>query len=234
MPHFVFYPTMGTGEFLSLSKMSFDEVLNSTKSWDKEKPLIESCELSRRTDLTDNDILIRQINCSQILSRLLEKRIKEVSQSNKYVPCRQEFDFEVDFYGYSAFWVTKNTLVMRLITLTFALIYYPYLFTIKMFLFLERFDMLNCIVMIKRKEHQLLSCERYLKNLMRENPNNNQNLFDYHFYKMAMYSKFAAIMTQIILDIIMGLISMYILQAETHKALTLFHWILQGLELDVL
>jgi hypothetical protein len=77
MPHFILYPTLGPGEFLSLTGISFDEVLDKSKSWDKDKPLIESSELSRLNDLTDNDIIIRQINCSQILERLLNKRIRD-------------------------------------------------------------------------------------------------------------------------------------------------------------
>jgi hypothetical protein len=44
---------------LSLTGISFDEVLVKSKHWDKEKPLIESSELSRLYDLTDNDIIIR-------------------------------------------------------------------------------------------------------------------------------------------------------------------------------
>lgn len=64
MPHFILYPTMKPGDFLSLRGISFDEVLNNSYNWDKKKPLIESSELSRLHDLTDNDIIIRQINCS--------------------------------------------------------------------------------------------------------------------------------------------------------------------------
>ena len=59
MPHFIFYPALGPGEFLSLSGISFDEVLDKSKYWDKEKPLLESSELSCLHDLTDNDIIIR-------------------------------------------------------------------------------------------------------------------------------------------------------------------------------
>ena len=59
MPHFILYPTLKPGEFLSLSGISFDDVLNKSKSWDKEKPLLEFNELSRLYDLTDNDIIIR-------------------------------------------------------------------------------------------------------------------------------------------------------------------------------
>jgi hypothetical protein len=71
MPHFILYPTLGPGEFLSLSGISFEEVLDKSKAWDREKPLIESSELSRLYDLTDNDIIIRQINCSSIFERIL-------------------------------------------------------------------------------------------------------------------------------------------------------------------
>ena len=59
MPHFILYPTLKPGEFLSLSGICFNEVLNKSKDWDKEKPLVESSELSRLFDLTDNDITIR-------------------------------------------------------------------------------------------------------------------------------------------------------------------------------
>ena len=76
MPHFILYPSLKPGEFLSLSGISFDDVLNNSKHWDKEKPLIETNELSRLYDLTDNDIIIRQINCSSILGRLLHDRVK--------------------------------------------------------------------------------------------------------------------------------------------------------------
>lgn len=75
MPHFILYPTLGPGEFLSLSGISFDEILEQSKDWDREKPLLESSELSRLYDLTDNDIIVRQINCSLILQRLLSDRL---------------------------------------------------------------------------------------------------------------------------------------------------------------
>ena len=58
------YPSLGPGEFLSLTSISFDEILQKVKTWDKDKALIQSSELSRLYDLTDNDIIIRQINCS--------------------------------------------------------------------------------------------------------------------------------------------------------------------------
>mmetsp|Transcript_11068 Transcript_11068/g.16828 ORF Transcript_11068/g.16828 Transcript_11068/m.16828 type:complete len:82 (-) Transcript_11068:1485-1730(-) len=66
MPHFILYPKLRPGQFLSLTGISFEELLDQSRTWDKTKdrPLIESSELSRLFDLTDNDIIIRQINCS--------------------------------------------------------------------------------------------------------------------------------------------------------------------------
>lgn len=147
MPHFILYPTLRPGEFLSLSGISFDDVLNKSKNWDKDKPLIESSELSRLYDLTDNDIIIRQINCSQILERLLSNRIKSGPSA------RVKFDFDRDFYGEEPYWTRQYSLTMRLMALVFAIIYTPYNFIIEVFLFLTRFEWLNCSVMIKRKKH---------------------------------------------------------------------------------
>lgn len=66
--------------------------------------------------------------------------------------------------------------------------------------------MLNCIVMIKRKKHQMNQCVKYLKILKFEKPTKNQNLFDFHLYKLAIYSKFASLLTQMVLDIIFGIL----------------------------
>ena len=57
--------------------------------------------------------------------------------------------------------------------LIFAIIYIPYNIIIEVFLFLQRFDWLNCSVMIKRKQHQMQSCANYLKILKFEHPTKN-------------------------------------------------------------
>ena len=121
MPHFILYPTLETGCFLSLTGISFDEILEKSKSWDKQKPLIETSELSRLYDLTDNDIIIRQINCSQILERLLAERVQSKDQD-----IDKKFDFERDFYGRKGFWTYKDHFTLRLMALIFAIIYRPY------------------------------------------------------------------------------------------------------------
>ena len=59
MPHFIMYPSLGPGIFLSSTSISYDEILQNVKTWEKDKALIPSSELSRLNDLTDNDIIIR-------------------------------------------------------------------------------------------------------------------------------------------------------------------------------
>jgi hypothetical protein len=45
--HYVIYPKMSQGEFLSLSKLTYADVLNGSKSWDRQSPLLATSELSR-------------------------------------------------------------------------------------------------------------------------------------------------------------------------------------------
>ena len=88
--------------------------------------------------------------------------------------------------------------------------------------------------MIKRKKHQMNQCAIYLKILKFERPNRNQNMFDFHFYKLAIYSKFASLLTQMVLDIIFGILFLIYLHYQTTSALIVLHWIGQGLQLEVL
>lgn len=234
MPHFIFYPTLPPGEFLSLRGICFDEVLNNSKTWEKDKPLIESSELSRLHDLTDNDIITRQINCSQILERLLSKRVSQLDSSTRagVELADAKFDFDRDFYGHEAFWTSGNSLAMRFMALIFAFLYYPYSLLIRLFACLERFNCLNCIVMCQRKKHQIIQCQNYLRILKREKPQPNQNMFDFHFYKLAIYTRFASLLTQIVLDILSGIFLLIVLHTQTTSVLRVLHWSGQGLQLE--
>jgi hypothetical protein len=74
-PHFILYPKLNDGQFISLSLMSYGEVINRSRDWDQASPYIQTNELFMNEDLTENDIIVRQINCSQILDRMLEAMI---------------------------------------------------------------------------------------------------------------------------------------------------------------
>ena len=77
-------------------------------------------------------------------------------------------------------------------------------------------------------------CENYLRILIQEKPARNQNMFDFHFYKMAIYTKFASLLTQLVLDIVLGFLFMIYLQAQTENVLSMLHYIASGLQMQVL
>mmetsp|Transcript_11068 Transcript_11068/g.16824 ORF Transcript_11068/g.16824 Transcript_11068/m.16824 type:complete len:160 (-) Transcript_11068:864-1343(-) len=118
--------------------------------------------------------------------------------------------------------------------LVFAVIYYPYKMIIDTFLYFQKFDALNLFVMVKRKRHQMQRCEHYLHILKYDRPLKNQNMFDFHFYKLAIFSKFASLLTQMVLDVSFGCLFMIYLHYKTTNALIVLHWIGQGLQLEVL
>ena len=64
---------MKEGEFISLSLMQFSDVINKSKSWDRKTPYLGENELFMNNDLTENDLIIRQINASKIIDRLLRQ-----------------------------------------------------------------------------------------------------------------------------------------------------------------
>lgn len=67
------YPKTKEGEFISLSLMQFSDVINKSKSWDRKTPYLGENELFMNNDLTENDLIIRQINASKIIDRLLRQ-----------------------------------------------------------------------------------------------------------------------------------------------------------------
>jgi hypothetical protein len=69
----VLYPKTKEGEFISLSLMQFSDVINKSKSWDRKTPYLGENELFMNNDLTENDLIIRQINASKIIDRLLRQ-----------------------------------------------------------------------------------------------------------------------------------------------------------------
>jgi len=69
----VLYPKTKEGEFISLSLMQFSDVINKSKSWDRKSPYLGENELFINNDLTENDLIIRQINASKIIDRLLRQ-----------------------------------------------------------------------------------------------------------------------------------------------------------------
>ena len=62
--------------------MHFGETINKCKDWDKKSPYIAENELFMDSDLTENDVVVRQINVSYIISRLLSENLKSNKDDN--------------------------------------------------------------------------------------------------------------------------------------------------------
>lgn len=70
---------MNEGEFISQTLMNFGEVIDKSKDWDQKSPYIPNNELFMTGDLTENDLVIRQINVAKILERLLNERMAQLN-----------------------------------------------------------------------------------------------------------------------------------------------------------
>ena len=58
-----------------MSKVRFDDLLESVQKLQYNQPLIPKNEMFAEADLTENEIAIRQINCSKFLEAYLKIRI---------------------------------------------------------------------------------------------------------------------------------------------------------------
>jgi hypothetical protein len=73
--NFIIYPSLKTGQLISTSSIGFGQLLSDAKLYTGKAPLLKNHEIVMTEDLTDNDLVIRQINYSHIISRLLHARL---------------------------------------------------------------------------------------------------------------------------------------------------------------
>jgi hypothetical protein len=100
--------------------MKFDEVIDKSRDWDGKATYISENELFMSQDLTENEIVIRQINCSKIVDRLLRHSLQNQSKKSS----QEEFSFEPDFYGETNYWF-KAALPLKVIALIYLVLYIP-------------------------------------------------------------------------------------------------------------
>jgi hypothetical protein len=123
-------------------------LLNKSCAWDKASPIFESNEIVMHDDLTDNDIVIRQINSSSILKRLLEERLTSGEHTESE---DQGFNFPQDFYGDAKYWLRAN-LPMKLVFMIFLFLYGPQSLCLRgLLLFLSPFEKFNIVIQMKNK-----------------------------------------------------------------------------------
>ena len=153
-------------------------------------------------DLTDNDLVIRQINYSHILGRLLTQRLSGVKPSG--------FQPQSDFYGDANYW-RRQGILMRLVLLCFVVLCLTQKFFIKSLILLTKplpqiVQKLNIFIQLRRKADQYDQTRKYLSLLLKAESQygKQKNLIDLHFYKMAMYTEFNSRVTQLVLDTAIG------------------------------
>jgi len=99
-------------------------------------------------DLTHNDVVIRQINASTTLKRLLDARLKQPPAQNTL---DLAFCFPGDFYGEARYWLRANP-PMKLTMLAFMLIYVTQVLILRGLLcFLTPFNKFNVVIQLKKK-----------------------------------------------------------------------------------
>jgi len=57
---------------------------------------------------------------------------------------------------------------IKISALILAIIYYPYKAILDTYIYINKFDMFNLLVMIKKKRYQMKKCEYYLQILIQE------------------------------------------------------------------
>jgi len=87
-------------------------------------------------DLTDNDIVIRQINCAHTLRRNLERLLQTRISKNSATESNPEKDnFTFDYYGDENYWMRYGA-IMRLTMFVFPILYFIQTTVLRLLLFL--------------------------------------------------------------------------------------------------
>ena len=123
--------------------MQFSDVINKSKDWDRNSPYIADNELFMNKDLTENDLIIRQINASKIMDRLVRASIKNI----KSPVDKTAFDFETDFYGARNYWY-RVALPLKFVIALYLILFFPCRIAIGILSLLSPLSQLNVVLQI--------------------------------------------------------------------------------------
>ena len=167
-----------------------------------------------RDDLTDNEIILRQVNCSLMLQRNLEKKLTQKEIGTQ---------FAENFYGDQNYW-SRVSWLMRFILLVFLVIYFSQIYILKgLISLLGPIDnKLNLVIQLKKKLRAFEKTRLYFEKLM--DPNDCKPLdesqsdsdtykatyIDQHLYKYALYVKFSSQVTQLVIDQLLGIVFLWL------------------------
>lgn len=107
-----------------------------------------------KSDLTENDLIIRQINVSKIVDRIFKEQLAMGEKANLNEP----FDFEKDFYGTRNYWF-KIAISLKIINLIYIILYIPYRLSVVILGIFSPLDKLNTVLQLKKKRKSFKSCE---------------------------------------------------------------------------
>ena len=130
------YPKLKIAQLLATKSTNYIELQRQSKTWDKNSPFLKDYELVAIDDLTHNNIMLRQINASQIINRLLKKALEDNDFATK------SFEFPADFYGDKSYWLRLG-LFLKPLMLIFIVLYIVQTTLLRVLLsILGRFDKL--------------------------------------------------------------------------------------------
>lgn len=183
-------------------------------------------------DLTDNDLVLRQINYSNIIARLLNQRL-EISEG-----CDDDLQYSADFYGDPLYWRRAN-ITMRFVFFIFLFLYLTQSILIKTLLFLTKplffLQKSNLMIQLKRKSHKFDQTRKYLGLLIQADYlTNKKALVDYHFAKLAIYIEFNTRVCQLVFDTVIGVAIFLIVAAYPDFFINIVNYTCQLLHLEQL
>ena len=112
-------------------------MIEKTKTWDMQSPILPYHELSMTDDLTDNNIVIRQINCAHILKRNLARRLA----------MKEDDGSEFDYYGDEYYWM-RQSIPMRFLLFIFPALYLFHTHLLKFLLVASHYNPIKLNVVV--------------------------------------------------------------------------------------
>lgn len=118
--------------------MGYGEILDKSSKWEHVFPMIAENELFAIEDLSENDIVIRQINCSKILVKLLDQRLKSKQPLG-------DFNFYSDFYGKKNYWMSDGCFI-NFLNIVYYMLSVSYFLLLKIMSVMEPLTKLNTVI----------------------------------------------------------------------------------------
>ena len=188
---------------LAQKNFNLTELIERSKKWDKRSPFLPQHELSMMDDLTDNDIVMRQINCAYILRRNLALRLQRRTQS--------KCSFNFDYYGDQNWWM-RYKVPMRVIFFVFPIIDVVQGSVLRLLLMVVGpLSNWNLVIQMQKKLQAFNKTRVYFEKLMEpvavsqaESDGYPASYVDFHLYKLALSIKFSSKATQLVIDFVLG------------------------------